>query len=363
MKKYLLTLLAAASLSTASTQAQTPWTSARPDGHAPISVMGDHTHKKGEWMFSYRLMNMQMKGVLKGSDDLSQDEVHDKYMVSPEKMSMNMHMLGMMYAPSDRVTLAVMANYLSNDMDLVSKMKMMDMPMHDHDMTNHDHHNMEMTKNFSTSSSGFGDLSVAALVSILNSNSQALHANIGLSVPTGSIDARDKTPMSGDSDVRLAYPMQLGSGTWDPSVGLTYLKQFGDKLSWNLQSTYKFRLGENVQEYRLGNELKASTWTAYNVNKLLSFSLGLNYKQSEKISGADDEMNPMMMPAFGTENSGRKQLDLGLGANFYLPNGTLKNLRVGFEYDLPVYQHVNGIQMKNEAMFTLGLQYALGGHH
>jgi len=30
------------------------WTSARPDGHAPISVMGDHTHHKGEWMFSYK---------------------------------------------------------------------------------------------------------------------------------------------------------------------------------------------------------------------------------------------------------------------------------------------------------------------
>ncbi len=36
------------------------WSSARPDGHAPISVMGDHYHKKGEFMLSYRYMPMWM---------------------------------------------------------------------------------------------------------------------------------------------------------------------------------------------------------------------------------------------------------------------------------------------------------------
>jgi len=34
--------------------------SARPDGHAPIGVMGEHTHKAGEWMLSYRYRNMFM---------------------------------------------------------------------------------------------------------------------------------------------------------------------------------------------------------------------------------------------------------------------------------------------------------------
>ena len=34
--------------------------------HAPIGVMGDHMHSKGEIMFSYRFMNMLMKGNLNG---------------------------------------------------------------------------------------------------------------------------------------------------------------------------------------------------------------------------------------------------------------------------------------------------------
>lgn len=37
-------------------------TSVRADGHAPIGVMGDHTHAAGEWMFSYRYMRMEMGG-------------------------------------------------------------------------------------------------------------------------------------------------------------------------------------------------------------------------------------------------------------------------------------------------------------
>ena len=28
------------------------------DSHGPISIMGDHIHKKNEYMFSYRLMKM-----------------------------------------------------------------------------------------------------------------------------------------------------------------------------------------------------------------------------------------------------------------------------------------------------------------
>ena len=39
--------------------------SSRPDGHAPIGVMGDHIHREGEIMFSYRAMMMNMSGLRK----------------------------------------------------------------------------------------------------------------------------------------------------------------------------------------------------------------------------------------------------------------------------------------------------------
>ena len=102
------------------------WSSSRPDGHAPISVMADHYHGKGGWMFSYRFMNMNMEGLLSGSNSISNDAAHDAgYMVTPLKMPMQMHMFGTMYAPSDKITLLAMASIINNDMDL--QMRMMGM--------------------------------------------------------------------------------------------------------------------------------------------------------------------------------------------------------------------------------------------
>jgi len=65
-----------------------------------------------------------------------------------------------------------------------------------------------------------------------------------------------------------------------------------------------------------------------------------------------------LMPLFNTENSGRKQLDVSIGTNILMNNVT-KGLRLGIEAGIPVYQDVNGIQMKNRFMTTIGIQYAL----
>jgi len=311
------------------------WTSARPDGHAPISVMGDHYHKKGEFMFSYRFMPMWMEDNLQSSDDISNEDIYQNFMVAPQKMNMNMHMLGAMYAPSDRITLMIMGNYISNSMDLRTGMGV----------------------DFTTESGGIGDITVSSLIKIMNNNRQSLHANVGISIPTGDIDQRDATPMM--NDAQLAYPMQLGSGTWDPSLGLTYLGQ-SDKLSWGAQSKYKFRLGENSENYTFGNRFDVVGWGAIKVSDYFSFSTSLSYFDTQKIDGVDADLNPMMMPLFNTDNSGRSQLDVGIGTNFFIPKGSLKDLRIGAEIKIPVYQQVNGIQMKNTLMATFGIQYTIG---
>lgn len=314
------------------------WSSARPDGHAPIGVMGDHYHKKGEVMFSYRYMPMWMEGSLQSSDDITDEEIYQDYMIAPQKMQMSMQMLGMMYAPSDNLTLMVMANYISNSMDLKTGMGV----------------------DFTTESCGLGDITVGGLVKLFNKNSKSLHGNIGISIPTGDIDQRDATPMM--DDAQLAYPMQLGSGTWDPTVGLTYLGQ-AEKFSWGSQSKYKFRLGENSENYTFGNRFDLVGWGALKVSDQVSFSTSLSYFNTQEISGVDSDLNPMMMPLFNTMNSGRSQLDIGLGSNFSVTEGSLKNLRLSVEVKLPAYQKVNGVQMKNSLAATFGIQYALGHKH
>ena len=316
-----------------SASAQENWSSNRPDGHAPITVMGDHYHGKGEVMFSYRFMPMYMKGMLQSSNEVGDETVFQDYMAAPQEMNMNMHMLGAMYAVSDKVTLMTMLNYTSNEMKLRSK----------------------MGANFTTESSGFNDISIAGLVKLMNRERQSIHATVGLSLPVGNISQKDDTPMM--TDAVLAYPMQMGSGTFDPTLGLTYLGQ-SDTFSWGLQPKFKFRIGENNENYSLGNRFDAVAWGAVKASDLISFSTSLSYFNTGKIDGEDTRLHKMMMPLFDAQNSGRSELDLGIGSNLYISTGALKNLRFGVEVKIPVYQDVNGLQMKNKLNGMLGLQYS-----
>ena len=42
--------------------------------HAPIGIMGDHFHNKGEWMFSARYVGMSMADNLIGSRKVTEAE-------------------------------------------------------------------------------------------------------------------------------------------------------------------------------------------------------------------------------------------------------------------------------------------------
>ncbi|SHJ15117.1 Putative MetA-pathway of phenol degradation [Mesonia phycicola] len=319
------------------------WVSNRASSHAPIGVMGDHTHHKGEFMVSYRYMTMQMKDLRYQDKDVSEDFVYQNYMIAPQTMTMGMHMLGLMYAPTDKLTFMAMANYTTNDMDL--KMRMTD------DM------GMAMDTDFSTSSSGFGDVYVAALFQLWNKNQQELHGEIGFGLPTGSIEQEDVTPMSNGNDVILPYPMQIGSGSFSTKIGMTYLWQ-AEKLSGGAQANTKFFLNENDNNYRLGNQYLATSWLAMDATDFFSFSVRAEAKFAEEIDGSNPDLNRTMVTTANPDNFGGLQLNYALGANYYFTKNTLKGLRFGAEMVLPAYQEPNGIQLKQKYTLNLGTQYS-----
>ena len=169
MKKLTLFFVSLIINVSVSTAHEGPWTAARPDGHAPISVMGDHMHAMGEWMVSYRYMTMDMEGLLDGSNEVSKATATRNYSFSmmgnklPKTMTMDMHMFGSMYAISDKWTLMGMLNYLDNEMTMQNNAKM--------------------------ESDGIGDLKLAGLYDLARWDSgRRIHLNIGLSAPTCSID-------------------------------------------------------------------------------------------------------------------------------------------------------------------------------
>ncbi len=304
----------------------------RPDSHAPIGVMLDHLMREGEFMVSYRYMHMDMDGNRSGTDRVAVPL--PGYMVSPTSMAMGMHMLGGMYASSDKLTLAVMLPFTSISMDHVRNMDSLA---------------------FTTESSGVGDIKLAAMYGLYARPGRDLIFNFAISAPTGSIDERDDIPTMPPSNAHLPYPMQLGSGTWDIIPGLTYVHLY-DSWSWGAQGLFTLRTGTNDNGYTLGNKLDLTAWIARKVTPSTSLSFRLNALDWGNIDGADSKLLPMpTVPTKDPDLRAGTRIDALLGINF-VPAG-LNSLRLAAEAGAPVYQDLNGPQLETDLVFTLGAQY------
>jgi hypothetical protein len=86
------------------------------DDATPAGVMISHLHAKKEWMFSYKLMTMNMSGIMSGTQSVNQESVFANYLMAPRNMQMNMHMLMGMYGITNRLTTMVMVSYNATSM-------------------------------------------------------------------------------------------------------------------------------------------------------------------------------------------------------------------------------------------------------
>ncbi|MEM7053546.1 MAG: hypothetical protein AAF446_03250, partial [Pseudomonadota bacterium] len=322
----------------------------RPDDHAPIGVMGDHTHKVGEWMLSYRFMRMEMSGNRDGNDSISADEIATSapnrffgmpgqpptLRIVPTEMTMDMHMFGAMYAPSDRVTLMLMVNYLENEMEHISYAGGM---------------GTEQGGTFTTQSSGFGDTRFSSLITLNESLNSRLHAIVGIEAPTGSTSERDTilTPMGMRPEIRLPYPMQLGTGSWSAIVGLNQTWT-GTRVSGGAQWQSLIRLNENGDDYTRGDEHRLNLWGAYRLADRLSASMRLEGFDRANTDGRDLLIMGPVQTADPDRQAARR-VSLGLGLNYVFG----KN-RIALEWTQPIYQDLDGPQLEVDSNLILGWQ-------
>ena len=299
----------------------------RADDHAPIGVMGDHTHHEGEGMLSYRYMFMDMDGNRSGSNRVSTQDVLNQFMVSPEDMDMHMHMLGAMYAPTDSLTLMLMIPFIELSMN----------------------HQTRSGMRFKTRTQALGDISLTGLIKVWNNDDHFLHLNAGVSLPSGEIDSRDDTPAG--AQMKLPYPMQAGSGTVDLLPGITY-RGYEDAWSWGAQLRGTIRLGENDNDYTLGNRVQTTAWLGYLIAPEVSTSLRVNYERWGNIDGADPDLNPMMVPTADPDRRGGSRFDLGFGVTTL----AFEKSRLAVELLLPTYQDLDGPQLETDLQLIIGLQ-------
>jgi len=296
------------------------------------SLLDSHIHRAGERMLSYRYMIMDMDVNRSGSNEVTTDEVLGSFMVAPTSMSMEMHMISTMYAPTDQLTLMMMLPYLQLSMDHVTR----------------------TTQRFTTRTSGIGDLGIAANYLLTGSGPHRFIFHGGVMLPTGSIDERGDTPAG--TGQKLPYPMQLGSGTYDLVPGLAY-QGVTERWSWGAEVKSVVRLGENRNHYRLGNQLILSTWLARAWTPRISNLLKLENHTWGNIQGADPELDPNIVPTADPKLRGGRHVDLHIGTEFYQPEGTLAGLRLSLDFELPLYDSLDGPQLATAWSLTGTLQW------
>ena len=314
------------------------YTAEKPNAHGPIGMMGEHTHDKGEFMWSYRFMHMFMEGTRNGTNRISnaQGRALVGSMVSPTSMRMEMHMFGAMYGLTDTVTLMAMVPYIRNSMN---------------------HETAAQTK-FTTRSEGVGDIRVGGLwrlwaIEAPSIGAHRFHMNTMVSFPTGSIEPTDTTPAAPNGQ-RLPYPMHLGAGTVNLLPALTYGGEMG-RATWGFQALGVLPLGKNRNGFAVGRSVEITTFGAYEViKKWLSGSVRFDYKHWDNYVGRDPAITMNVQTAFPTRLGGER-LDVLGGVNLLLPEFMGFETRLAVEGGVPIYQWLRG-QLETDSVVTFGWQ-------
>lgn len=311
-----------------------------------------HTHPAGMWMFNYKFMHMNMSGLRDGTSDVGLSKVGYNrmgkpynYMMVPTEMRMDMHMFMAMYGITDRLTVMAMTNYLKNEMEMLMDMGM---PM---DPSKPD---KGKTKEPPMRTSGLGDTEIRGIYKI----NKYFVGSLGLSLPTGDIE-KDFVTM-GRPAYRQPYDMQLGSGTYDLKPALTYSALSDDaKWNWGAQAMYTWHTGDNKNDWRYGDSLKVTGWLQRAMGPLTSW-LRLAYSDTGRIRGEDSEIKKLLdprmkigapMPDADPDNYGGQRLDGLIGLS--LLKGPVS---IGIEGGVPLYQNLNGLQMKTTWVLNAGIQ-------
>lgn len=294
-------------------------------GYMPPGIM---VGRAGEWMLGYQFMFEKMSGNRIGTKRISNEKILESFATTPTDMSMQMQMFMAMYAPRDDFTFMAMLPYIRKSMNHVSS----------------------MGGPFVERSNGFGDVELRGLYTVYGSadSRHRVLLTAGVGLPTGAIDKNVE-------GMRLEYPMQIGSGTGSFLPGFVYLGRAAS-WSWGTEFGSNVRVGRNSNGYTLGNRHRLSAWGARQVTSWLTMSARADGERWGNIRGTDQLLDPMDEPTKDSSLQGGKRLDLLLGVSLHPKEGGLKGQQFFAEAGVPVYQSLNGPQLKRSWVARIAWQ-------
>ena len=204
-------------------------------------------------------------------------------------------------------------------------------------------------------SKGIGDLIVMPRLQLFNRNHTEITAGIGIKVPLGSYN--DSLgyiePFSGNEYFMPKPPAMQGStGSNDFVFNIFGMRRF-DGGSWRVFSNFTYILrGWNPLGERFGDVATFSLFGGRAVGERMMVLVHAKYEWIGEMS-----LNPDIMmftfPNYDPEATGSKKLFCMPQVNYRLGEG----LHAFVFAEIPLWQHVNKIQMASQIMATAGISY------
>lgn len=334
---------------------------------AGLMCVGGHMlNQEGDFMVGYVYQYFRETGNMLNRTSKASDAtmVANDYRTIPTFHDMHMHMIDLMYAPTDWFNIMVMPMFMDMNMDLrpLSGISPGANTGADHLHGGHQ-------------SGGIGDTLMFGMFKLFKHRGHHINLGLGFSAPTGDVDIKLNRQHTQDGGL-IHYQMQLGSGTWDFLPSLTYLGQY-DRFSWGAQANATVRMqNQNDSGYRLGNLFQASAWGSYSFLSWLSGSVRGIYTTEGSIKGRFNsisgqcpdwetarvtnnalilnnsvscpDVNPFGSTLDDPRNSGGRFWDVGFGLNVVVPGGEFSGNHLSVEWLQPVHEDVNGFQLERK---------------
>ena len=315
-------------------------------GNMPLNIFGGGIPEPKEFRFKLSQMIMEMGPLRDGTDEISNDDLigsanGTNFPALPTNMQMYMTMIGAAYSFSDDFAVMGMTSYIENTM----------------------HMNLKNGKDFTMTSGGVGDITLLGKYRAYADDNlvptNQVSVLFGLSLPSGSINKKFSNHTNDTfNGSLLPFKMQLGSGTVDPIIGLTY-QGSRDPFWWGFNTQLEGHIYDNEQGYRRAQELRYDFYAMKQVHDKVVVHAQLNGWYEGKFSdeaydvrvlgaghNALSTANNLISPLFDPDNYGGHKLHFGLGVQFQpLPLHVME-----LTASVPIHQDLNGPQLQDNWM-------------
>ena len=307
-------------------------------GNMPLNIPGAGTPEPHEFRIKMNLSWGRMVGLRRGTSNRSTKDTLGQYMMTQRKMDMYMSNVSVGYAFSDRFFAGIMGMYMEKDMEMIRR----------------------GGRRSSMNSQGAGD-TMLMTKTLLYADDYLIPTSqvsllLGVSIPTGSIDQDDTGQI-------LPYSMQLGSGTFDPFIGVLY-EGSSSPFWWGANASYLARAYENYKSYNLGDEYRLDLYGMYQLRHNLVGELQIKGKYVGDLEGEAQEIeqdgdghmngNPnmaFMSNLYDPDNYGGSTVDLTTGVQWQ----PFRNHILNAQFSVPLFQNLHGTQMERD--FTASVTY------